>query len=74
MLDVTLRVTRSPAHLDQIHHLGIVNKRIIDDGLFSYAAWVDGKPLEVQVSHFREDGALKLLQIVLEQYELENDQ
>jgi hypothetical protein len=73
MLDVTVRVTKTSTHLEQIHHIAIVNKGQFGQGsaLYLYAVYVDGTPLEHLVSHCRSDGALALLQAALERYEEE---
>lgn len=62
MLDVTIRVTKSPVHLEQIYHIAIHNVRESDvkPGLYIYRVYLDGKECGF-ITHARADGALALL-------------
>lgn len=68
MLDVTVRVTKTPTHLEQIHHIGIVNKGRTGagSGFYAYDLYLDGERHKDQVIHYREYGALELLKLALE--------
>ena len=64
MLDITMRVTRSPTDLHQIHMVAVHNTGIIeDDGRTVYDVWLNGEKQE-PVKHFRRDGAIELTRIV----------
>ncbi len=67
MLDITLRVTKSPVHLEQVNQLTVHNTGNVDQrtGETLYDIYVDGVYAGV-VTHKRDDGALILSQKVLE--------
>ncbi len=69
MLDVTIRVTRTPTHLEQIHQISIVNKGEIEPGNTAcmYEMTVDGE-YQATVVHYPENGAITLLSLALEAY------
>lgn len=66
---MTVRVTKTSTHLEQIHHIGIVNRGPVDlagdDQHCYYDVHLDGEPVD-QITHYRADGALSLLWLALD--------
>lgn len=65
MLDVTIRVTKSPLHLEQIHHIGIINRRDASPGRCVYEVYLDGEKCGTLL-HTRAEGALVLLDLAMD--------
>lgn len=64
MLDITLRVTKSPVHLEQINQITVRNLGPVKDE-HMYMIYVDGVEYG-RVKHRREEGALELAFKVLD--------
>lgn len=60
-LYITVQVTKTPTHLEQIHQLTITNLGITEsDGRVRYRATLDGE-IRAEVLHNPGDGALVLM-------------
>ena len=65
MISVTISVTKSPLHLEQIHHIAIQN--ITEDDrkqVHTYAVTLDGEDIGA-VNHYPTAGALVLVESAL---------
>jgi hypothetical protein len=69
MISVTIQVTRTPKHLEQIHHLAIQNVSrdgVPAEGLQLYEVTLDGVTESVPMMHYPDEGALVLVRKALQ--------
>ena len=70
-LVVTVQVTKTTSHLEQIHSVFITNVSLVEpmaNGDTPYTVTIDGKMLPNFVYHNRDDGALALVSDALEEW------
>jgi hypothetical protein len=75
-LIVTVQVTRTTSHLEQIHNIVITNLSLVEpkvEGDTPYAVTIDGKMLDNFVYHDPNNGALALISDALEDWRRFND-